>query len=281
MKKLLQYTQAELFNEISKLPGAKKIKSQEYIIIDNQPETVKPMLCVHLDTVDNTPPKAGDIQQKNGILELSPAGKRARRCLGADDRAGVWIILQVLKARPDDFSFAFFCNEEIGCIGSNAYSQEVDTPAVSCFLSIDRKSTDWHRPELADYGYSNNDLRAYLPQNYQDVSGSVTDCSVLSDYTGLACYNFTAGYRYEHTNKEQLNIALMKQVAADIIKLDIPAQIFEADVPEPVFFTDFDAGYDAGTEPEPMLCDYCREHKPLFLDQYGEQVCIDCLNSFK
>ena len=71
-------------------------------------------VAAHIDSVHS--PKQVEIVQQDGILfGLDANGQRAG--IGADDKAGVFVYLELLE-RFDDIAVALFAAEEIGCVGA-------------------------------------------------------------------------------------------------------------------------------------------------------------------
>lgn len=89
-------------------------------------------LVAHLDTVHKLHTYELCHDQDKGVL-WSPNG------IGADDRAGVFSILEILKKgyRP---SIIFCCKEEVGGIGAGYFINEHPTPfnGVKYLIELDR-----------------------------------------------------------------------------------------------------------------------------------------------
>jgi hypothetical protein len=96
---------------------------------------VVPCVAAHIDTVHPLCPV--EIVQQDGILfGVDEQGQRTG--IGADDKAGVYICLELLE-RFDDIAVALFAAEEIGCVGADhapaawfndaGYVIEFDCPA--------------------------------------------------------------------------------------------------------------------------------------------------------
>ena len=226
---------------------------------------IKPLVCVHTDTVDIFPP--AEVVIVDGIVSL-PKNSSAK-CLGADDRAGVWIALELIKqGYTDRFNFGFFSGEEIGCTGSRAFSKEADLKKYSCFIGLDRACRNG-KQNAATYGYDNEDLYSLSP--YELSYGSYTDCSVLAGAADLACINFSVGYQHEHTAMEILNIDQMVETLEMMKSLPLLDQPLEAE-----------SHYKLGTVggmAVPICCDCCGEHALLY-DRDGEFVCEECLELY-
>ena len=91
-----------------------------------------PCLAAHLDTVYPLPPV--EIVERDGVLiDLDSHGCRAG--MGGDDKAGVFICLELLE-RFENMVVAFFASEETGCVG--AYRAEPEFfRNVGCVIEFD------------------------------------------------------------------------------------------------------------------------------------------------
>jgi hypothetical protein len=150
-----------------------------------------PCLSAHTDTVHLFSPQT--IQKHKSRLS-------AKEGLGGDDRNGCWLIRQMMLKRPADFIFALFDLEERGCVGSQALDVMPLLDIVSVFIGLDRKGKN----ELALYGYENMDMLAVLEEieGYHITFGTVTDVAILSEKTGICCFNLSVGYYQQHSKKE-------------------------------------------------------------------------------
>ena len=179
----------------------------------------KPMLCVHLDTINThaekckiKPDRDYEYDENLNILGLSK--ESPLHCLGGDDRAGVWIALKIISYMEETgnykYDVGFFEDEEIGCKGSSLFNIDVDMFELNttCYIGLDRKSTNGVQ-ELALYGDDNKDLiEIFTDLGYPTDMGSITDASNLSGK--VACVNLSIGYDHEHTKKEVLHINCME-----------------------------------------------------------------------
>ena len=97
-----------------------------------------PTLIGHMDTVniDEKAPLDIEIEEiknyvaigKNQtetqtIIKLTDLGKKNLKCLGADDRSGIFTLLKIAKdpLRAINTNFIMTLGEEIGCIGANEF----------------------------------------------------------------------------------------------------------------------------------------------------------------
>ncbi|PPB52952.1 hypothetical protein [Campylobacter hyointestinalis] len=197
-----------------------------------------PLICIHLDTI-NTHKKA-ELKTDDLIIDdddiISLNTKARAVCLGGDDRAGVYIALQLIKAKKP-FAFGFFKDEEIGCIGSSSLSSYINSlDNITAFIGLDRRGAD----EVATYGHDNKELiNIFESKGYIEAVGSVTDASKLSALSnkGLACVNLSVGYYNEHTKKEILNTTAMNHTLKVLKNLDISLfnKPFKAEFNKPLF----------------------------------------------
>lgn len=208
-----------------------KTGSKWCAIIPKDAKGPMPVLMAHSDIQANVKHPTVD------NLEYNPKdGKYSSpRGLGADDRAGIFVMNKALQAHEGKFIVMFFDEEEIGCKGSgnfitsDTFKKEVE-PLASCFISIDRARNRVNgKKHIATYGYDNKELLKLCKDKLgrDDQRGSSTDCKVLSRASetmakttgGVSCMNFSCGYINEHTSSEALYHAELLETAEDVCKL--------------------------------------------------------------
>lgn len=235
---ILQKTQGGLREHI-KLQVPMSIMGNGFMIYKKD-DTPKPMLCVHLDTINThyskgkiVPARDFDYDENLGILGVAKDSKLS--CLGGDDRAGVWIALAMIdymEASKDfKYDIGFFEDEEVGCLGSTAYGaflkENPDLNNATCYIGLDRKSGKGVQ-EVALYGDDNKELtNIFKGLGYTVDMGSVTDASNLSGT--IACVNLSVGYDNEHTKDEVLYVYCMLDTLEKLKGLELPNEDFEAD----------------------------------------------------
>ena len=199
-------------------------------IVLKSSNTLKPMLCVHLDTINdasNKAPKHSDFvyNKKKNTIELSKISRLS--CVGGDDRCGVYLIDKYFDELIKKYHIGFFCDEEIGGVGSgNASKLLNEDSSISCFIGLDRKGVD----EVATYGYDNKDLiEAFTSLGYRKVYGTFTDASNLASEGILACINLSVGYANEHTNREFITVSVIDKTAKTLLQVELIEDYYEAD----------------------------------------------------
>ena len=224
LKNLLMFNQTELFEHIVQ----KVSKNNKYnitvfhksgIIVTPKGIDKYPLICSHLDTINDSKKiklQNSDIEIDGDIIRLSQSS--LAKCLGGDDRCGVYTALQLIDL-GFPFGFAFFCDGEIGWIGSSMLAKDIDeNESITAFIGLDRRGLD----NVAVYGYNNSDLiRLFENEGYIQVDGSITDVAVLSEQSSrnLACVNLSIGYYNEHTKMEFINIYGIQKAIKTLIKL--------------------------------------------------------------
>ena len=191
-----------------------------------------PMLMAHTDVHPNiTSPTKKTLFFEDGVF----AGSQG---LGADDRAGIYTINQVLRKHPDKFIVGFFDKEEVGCVGSTKFANSKDFKAVnklaSAFISVDRRRSPQGGKAIAIYGEDNQELFDLVKKatGRGTVRGSVTDCAKLARKSGdlkkpVACFNFSCGYENEHRAHETLHWSELEETVEDVEKLLTIKELWE------------------------------------------------------
>lgn len=290
MVDLLCTTQDTLYKTISNIEceGISREVGEGYIIF-NRLGKPKPMLCVHLDTVDtrnNVVLIKDDIIVDNDVISLNPFSKHVR-CLGGDDRCGVYIALDLLEKlfrgmlSHDSYSIAFFCDEEIGGKGSNLFMDAFDDheALTTCFIGLDRRNGVKGIPEFATYGSDNEELFDIARIAYSEKRGSFTDASKLA--YSKACINLSVGYNHEHTNKEVIYFNDTLYTLTYLLGVPFKNTEYLATETRPLY--DYYGGYDKWDYKTPtnaVTCEWCGAHEPLYyeFDERGNEVmlCESC-----
>lgn len=140
------------------------------------------------------------------MIGIGEHGKQVN--LGADDKNGVWIGLQMLKYESA-IKLAFFVGEEIGCVGSSGCNMDF-FKNVKYVIQCDRKNghdfiNRASGVELCTDSFVSKELKEKY--GYKDTFGSVTDVMTLKEQgLNVACCNMSCGYYNPHTSTEFTNV---------------------------------------------------------------------------
>ena len=131
--------------------------------------------------------------------------------LGADDKNGIWIILNILKKHPN-MSFIFSSCEEAGCAVDEVLEiNKEELKRVKYGLVFDRMNGKDIIGEL-NY-YCTEDFETDIVSlgedfGYRSIMGLFSDCDMMSEY--MSCVNLSCGYYKSHSTKEYTSIIELK-----------------------------------------------------------------------
>ena len=163
-----------------------------------------PTLCCHMDQVQKTHSDDFEVIVKNDKLYGYSESNQRQEGLGADDKNGIWICLNMLK-KYDVLKIFFSVQEETGCEGSkqadiNFFKDSMYIIEPDC-SGKDIVKTTLKGLKCASDDFI-NDIKAE-EHGYKFVEGKSTDILILSRRgAGVSCVNISTGYYDEHTNEE-------------------------------------------------------------------------------
>lgn len=166
-------------------------------------------LAAHMDTVFKTPALEVFYDRKKNVM-WSPTG------LGADDRAGIFAILQIILSglRPH---IIFTTDEEIGCVGATELSYlPCPFKELRFIIQIDRRNAN----DCVFYDCDNSAFEKYI-EGFGFVTnwGTFTDITEICPRWGVAGVNLSVGYRDEHTTSEILFVGQMLSTIDKVKKI--------------------------------------------------------------
>jgi len=145
--------------------------------------------------------------------------------LGADDKAGVTILLWMIKNEIPGLYY-FFMGEEVGCIGSGLLSKDISKD-FNRIISFDRRGNNSVITHQSTIRTCSDEFAKELSKqlnksglNYvTDSTGVYTDSaefvSVISE-----CTNISVGYNSEHTFNESQDISHLHKLSLACLKVD-------------------------------------------------------------
>jgi tripeptide aminopeptidase len=168
------------------------------------------LLSAHMDTVE-------EIVADRVIIEEGTILKSSEGILGADDRAGIAVILEILaKIHHTNFNgtikVAFTIEEEIGCRGARDIDPEF-LEDVDGAIVIDRRGTRDIVTSYANvFSFCNEEYGQLFEQagrmagmnDWRMTPGGLSDAKIFAEF-GIPSVNLSAGYSFEHTDSETVN----------------------------------------------------------------------------
>jgi hypothetical protein len=183
------------------------------------------MFTSHLDTATSA------LTEVNHVFEDNVIKTDGKSILGADDKAGVTIMLYMIEKEIPGLYY-FFLGEEVGCVGSRkvaAVQKDKKIEGINKVISFDRRGTtsvityqsgqrcasDKFGEALANELNNNDTTFGYKI----DPTGVLTDSvQFISIYP--ECTNISVGYYSEHTYSESQNIDHLEKLAKACTKVD-------------------------------------------------------------
>lgn len=181
----------------------------------------KSIFACHLDTVSSKRVKVKHIYDGKFIKT------DGRSILGADDKAGLTVLLYMIHNKVPGLYY-FFIGEEVGCVGSKKASKKVeffknynkivsfdrrDTHSVITYQSSERCCSDIFADALA------KQLNNFGMNMRKDDTGVYTDSA---EFTSVIpeCTNISVGYYSEHTYTERQDIEHLKRLCESVVQVD-------------------------------------------------------------
>lgn len=202
--------------------GFKRDENENYYLtIGENPTT---MFACHLDTACNKQEPVIHVQNQRYIRT------NGKTILGADDKAGMTVLLYMIEKRVPGIYY-FFVGEEVGCIGSEDLSRQWKQLQmfnnIKKVVSFDRRGTDsvithqlYGRCCSNDFAVElskrlNVEGLAFLP----DSTGMITDSVKFVDMVP-ECTNISVGYYKEHTTEEHQDIEFLQKLCKAVVNID-------------------------------------------------------------
>ena len=194
-----------LLAEARKLGYDTLTNGKDYVVCTPRTKPASIALVAHVDTV----PRSGVDLVRNGMYLTNRHG-----VLGADDRAGVFALLEIASHSPIKPILIFTNGEELGGIGARVLAADgvlkryQDT--ISLFIEIDREGEN-------DYVYYSCDLPSPIARwaesyGFRKANGAYSDVAEFTKVTGIPHLNVSTGYYDRHTAKERLDLSVLGMI---------------------------------------------------------------------
>lgn len=249
--------------------------TEDYVYAEG---SIPVMLIAHLDTVFREPIRFFTYDEKRAVY-------KGMFGLGADDRAGVFAIIQIIQKGYRPY-ILFTMDEEIGGLGAYAFTEKYPiAPAIKYMIELDRANEN----DCVFYECENLTFTEYVESfGFKEARGSFTDISIIMPVWEVAGVNLSVGYHNEHTVKEDLHIATLYDTIHKVCwMLD---NINEADfykfIPSKEYlqWTTLTKQYKWAEDDQLINCSFCNhlyydwEDFPLEIEGIKVHVCPECLS---
>jgi hypothetical protein len=183
------------------------------------------MFTSHLDTATSA------LTEVKHVFDGKIIKTDGKSILGADDKAGVTIMLYMIEKKIPGLYY-FFLGEEVGCVGSRkvaASQKENKIEGINKVVSFDRRGTtsvityqSGQRCASDKFGEA---LASELNKADETFSYKIDPTGVLTDsvqFIGIysECTNISVGYYSEHTFSESQDIEHLEKLAKACAKVD-------------------------------------------------------------
>jgi hypothetical protein len=183
------------------------------------------MFTSHLDTATST------ITTISHVFENNLIKTDGKTILGADDKAGVTIMLHMIDNKIPGLYY-FFLGEEVGCVGSRKVAnkwKEEKVDGINKVISFDRRGTD----SIITYQSGSRccsekfglELSSQLNLSESTFSYKNDPTGILTDSIQFVklypeCTNISVGYQNEHTYSEVQDIDHLSKLANACLLVD-------------------------------------------------------------
>lgn len=182
----------------------------------------------HLDTVHRSDARQSVVMLADSDMLVADDADGKPCVLGADDAAGVYLLVEMIRAgKPGNY--AFFLGEECGGLGSSDFIRRNQNLSASMCVSFDRRGyTDvithqvWNRTASDEFAKA---LSSALNETGFGFRYKPCDTGVYTDseeFAGIVpeCTNISVGYFDEHTTRERLDLEHLLALRDAVLAID-------------------------------------------------------------
>jgi hypothetical protein len=210
LEQFFQLSQKQLLkamNQYLKSKYDKVIATKDYVIAVGD---IPIALVAHLDTVFAEGVRNIYYDKVKNVM-WSPDG------LGADDRAGIYSIIQLVRMgfRP---TVIFTTDEELGCLGASQVAKDFPIPPanIKYVIELDRRGAE----DCVFYDCENQQFIDYVEEfGFVTNFGSFSDICAICPVWKVAGVNLSIGYYNEHTHTEILHVGQMYNTIRRVQKM--------------------------------------------------------------
>lgn len=249
--------------------------TEDYIYAEG---TIPIMLIAHVDTVFREP-------IRNFWYNERKMSYKGLIGLGADDRAGVFSIIQIIHRGYRPYVL-FTTEEETGGYGAHMFTMEHPVPPnIKYMIELDRAGNN----DCVFYECDNRSFVDYVESyGFSEAIGSFTDISIIMPDWEIAGVNLSIGYQHEHTANETLFLRPMYNTINKVCKMLDNAVFCDGYkfIPSKEYlqWISLTNQYKSDLDDDKLLnCSFCNkiyyewEDFPLDMDGVKIHICPECL----
>lgn len=201
-----------LRNRIQKLYGG-TIDAVGNLMITHTGTPSQTLFAAHLDTVHETDGYVGFKRQGQIYCAV-------KECLGADDGAGIWLLLHMLDNNVPG-TYVFTVGEEVGGFGATHF--HIPKNIIRC-IEFDRKGTDeiiWRQgwDDTGSLKAAKWLCNALQMEHKPSNRGLFTDNALWADRIP-ECLNVSIGYKNAHSPLETLDYSYLLRLSKAVLKVN-------------------------------------------------------------
>ena len=213
-------------SEVYELLGIEKeLRKDNFGNLSIQISDSDTMFTSHLDTATK------DLSSVNHVIADNIIKTDGKTILGADDKAGVTIMLYMIENKVPGLYY-FFLGEEVGCLGSKKVAESHKKNKlnhINKVVSFDRRDTSSVITYQSSRRCASDEFGDALSKEFNKADSSFKyekdDTGVLTDSVQFTkiypeCTNISVGYYKEHTHRESQDIKHLEKLAVACTKVD-------------------------------------------------------------
>lgn len=205
LEEIIKLDQISLKDKIAKKLQRMNMPVQEHSGFVYAEGEIPVLLVAHLDTHCDNPPKNLKFRENDGRIYSNEGN------IGADDRCGVYAILEILKELNTHVLFTV--GEEIGGLGAVIASRKLAPPKVKYIIELDR----YGKKQCVFYRCGNEEFRDFIKFfGYTTKNGSNSDISTLGAAWDIATVNLSTGYHHAHKDDEYINYYELRECISNV-----------------------------------------------------------------
>lgn len=219
-------------------PGASKVEDaygNVFVLVGDSEQSDVAFTC-HMDTVAR-PKSKPPVVSINALGMAYVSNPWEADCLGADDAAGIAVLLTMLEHAVHG-RYCFFKDEEAGCYGSSHSAKDKTGfwTGVKAMISFDRRGDDVVVAQRGSACCSNEfamELAHRLGRDSSKIKAGIYTDSAEFVHLVPECTNIGVGYQNEHTSEEVLDLLIFDKLVHHCIAPGTFQDLPIKRVPEP------------------------------------------------